>query len=52
MQTNNHKIRDYSAVLSAQYGEPGTPRLSSMKKHTLFTRVRLYLMPEKAQLTQ
>ena len=49
MQTNDHKIRDYSTVLSAQYGEPVLlNELSSMKKHTLFTRVRLYLMPEKS----
>jgi len=26
MQTNNHKISDYSAVLDAQYGEKGTAK--------------------------
>ncbi len=25
METNNHKITDYSAVLEQQYGKPGTP---------------------------
>jgi len=25
MQTNDHKIRDYSAVLAAEYGAHGTP---------------------------
>jgi len=25
METNDHKIRDYSAKLDAQYGAPGTP---------------------------
>ncbi len=25
MQTNNHRLSDYSATLSKKYGEPGTP---------------------------
>ena len=25
METNDHQIRDYSAVLAAEYGEHGTP---------------------------
>ncbi len=26
MQTNNHEIRDYDAVLDAKFGKPGTPK--------------------------
>lgn len=25
MQTNNHQINDYDAVLDAKFGKPGTP---------------------------
>lgn len=29
METNDHEIRDYSAVLDARYGAPGTPERAS-----------------------
>jgi hypothetical protein len=33
MQTNNHKIEDYDAVLDAKFGKSGTPlRVEAEKK--------------------
>ena len=32
MQTNDHVIRDYDAVLDAEFGKPGTPQ-----------RIRVYI---------
>ena len=48
METNNHQIVDYSAVLEAQYGALGTPELRSLtKKLMLFIRVKYFWMRER-----
>lgn len=54
MQTNDHKIRDYSAVLSAQYGEPGTPERTKFDEeaYAFYTSQIILDARKKAQLTQ
>ena len=46
METNNHQIVDYSAVLEAQYGALGTPERLT-KKLMLFIRVKYFWMRER-----
>jgi DNA-binding XRE family transcriptional regulator len=37
MQTNDHKVRDYDAVLDAKFGKPGTPsRIEAEEKAWAF----------------
>ena len=54
MQTNDNKIRDYSAVLSAQYGEPGTPERIKFDEeaYAFYTSQIILDARKKAQLTQ
>lgn len=54
MQTNDHKIRDYSAVLSTQYGEPGTPERTKFDEeaYAFYTSQIILDARKKAQLTQ
>lgn len=54
MQTNDHKIRDYSAVLSAQYGEPGTPERTKFDEeaYAFYTGQILLDARKEAKVTQ
>jgi DNA-binding XRE family transcriptional regulator len=54
MQTNDHKIRDYSAVLDAQYGAPGTPERAQFDEeaYTFYTSQILLDARKNACLTQ
>lgn len=54
MQTNDHKIRDYSAVLTAQYGAPGSPERAEFdeKAYAFYTSQIMRDARKKAQLTQ
>lgn len=54
MQTNNHKIVDYSAVLEAQYGAPGTPERAKFDEeaYTFYTSQILLDARKSARLTQ
>lgn len=54
MQTNDHKIRDYSAVLSARYGKPGTPERTKFDEeaYAFYTSQIILDARKKAQLTQ
>ena len=49
MQTNDHKIRDYSASLNAQYGAPGTPERAKFEEEAsaLFCRVLIHPLVKK-----
>lgn len=54
MQTNDHKIRDYSAVLNAQYGAPGSPERAKFDEeaYSFYTSQIILDARKKAQLTQ
>ena len=54
MQTNDHKIRDYSAVLDQQYGAPGTPERARFDEeaYTFYTSQILVDARKNAKLTQ
>lgn len=54
MQTNDHKIRDYSAVLDQQYGAPGTPERAQFDEeaYTFYTSQILVDARKSAKLTQ
>ncbi|WP_337941315.1 helix-turn-helix transcriptional regulator [Parabacteroides sp.] len=54
MQTNDHKIRDYSAVLSAQYGAPGSPERAKFDEeaYAFYTSQIILDARKKAQITQ
>ena len=54
MQTNDHKIRDYSASLDIQYGVPGTPERTKFDEEAYaFYTSRILLDARKnARLTQ
>lgn len=48
METNNHQINDYSAVLERKYGKKvQVSVLGLTKRHILFIRVRFLLKQEK-----
>lgn len=49
METNNHQVVDYSAVLEKKFGKILDMKsvLSLMKKHTLSIQVKYYLMLAK-----
>ena len=54
MQTNNHKISDYSAVLDAQYGEKGTAERAKFDDEAYAFYVSQVLLDARknARLTQ
>jgi DNA-binding XRE family transcriptional regulator len=54
MQTNNHKIRDYSAVLEAEYGKHGTPERTKFDEEAwaFYTSQILLDARKNARLTQ
>jgi len=54
MQTNDHKIRDYSAVLEAEYGAHGTPKRAKFDEeaYAFYTSQILLETRKKARLTQ
>ena len=54
METNNHKIVDYSAVLNAQYGTPGTPERAQFDEeaYAFYTSQILLDARKNARLTQ
>lgn len=54
METNNHKIVDYSAVLDAQYGAPGTPERAKFDEeaYAFYTSQILLDARKNARLTQ
>ncbi len=54
MQTNDHKIRNYSAVLEAQYGATGTPERAKFDEEAYaFYASRVLLDARKnARITQ
>jgi Predicted transcriptional regulator with C-terminal CBS domains len=54
MQTNDHKIRDYSAVLEAEYGAHGTPERAKFDEeaYVFYTSQILIETRKQARLTQ
>lgn len=52
MKTNTHKTVDYSAVLSAQYGAPGTPAKFDEEAYAFYTSQILLDARKNAHLTQ
>jgi len=54
MQTNDHTIRDYSAVLEAEYGKHGTPERAKFDEeaYTFYTSQILLDTRKQARLTQ
>ena len=54
MQTNDNKIRDYSAVLAAEYGAHGTPERAKFDEeaYTFYTSQILLETRKEARLTQ
>jgi len=54
MQTNDHKIRDYSAILAAKYGEQGTPERAKFDEeaYAFYTSQVLLDARKNARITQ
>lgn len=54
METNNHKITDYSAVLEQQYGKPGTPERAKFDEeaYAFYTGQVLLEARKEAKVTQ
>jgi len=54
MQTNDHKIRDYSAVLESEYGAHGSPERVKFDEeaYAFYTSQVLYEARKNARLTQ
>ena len=54
MQTNDHKIRDYSAVLEAEFGKHGTPERAKFDEEAwaFYTSQVLLDARKNARLTQ
>jgi len=54
MQTNDHKVRDYSAVLEAKYGVDGTPERAMFDEeaYAFYTSQILLETRKEARLTQ
>ena len=54
MQTNDHKIRDYSAVLEEKYGAHGTPERAKFDEeaYAFYTSQILHDVRKEARLTQ
>ena len=54
MQTNDHTIRDYSAVLEAEYGKHGTPERAKFDEeaYAFYTSQILLDTRKQARMTQ
>jgi DNA-binding XRE family transcriptional regulator len=54
MQTNDHKVRNYSAVLEAQYGAHGTPERAKFddEAYTFYASQVLLDARKNARITQ
>ncbi len=54
METNNHKITDYSAVLEQQYGKPGTSARAKFDEeaYAFYTGQVLLEARKEAKVTQ
>lgn len=54
METNNHQINDYSAVLEQKYGKEGTPERAKFDEeaYTFYTGQILLKARKEAQMTQ
>lgn len=54
METNNHQINDYSAVLDAKYGKPGTPERAKFDEeaYAFYTGQILLDARKEAKITQ
>ena len=54
MQTNDHKTRNYSAVLESKYGKHGTPERAKFDEeaYAFYTSQVLYEARKNARLTQ
>lgn len=54
METNNHKITDYSAVLEKQYGKPGTSERAKFDEeaYAFYTGQVLLEARKEAKVTQ
>ncbi len=54
MHTNDHKVRDYSAVLDEKYGKPGSPeRIEAEEKaYAFYTGQIIEDARKKAKITQ
>jgi DNA-binding XRE family transcriptional regulator len=54
MQTNDHKVRNYSAVLEAEYGAHGTPKRAEFDEeaYAFYTSRVLLDARREARLTQ
>jgi len=54
MKTNDHKIRDYSSMLDAEYGVPGTPERAKFDEeaYTFYASQILLDARKNAKLTQ
>lgn len=54
MQTNDHVIRDYDAVLDAEFGKPGTPqRIRAVEAaYSFYTGQILHSARKEAGITQ
>jgi DNA-binding XRE family transcriptional regulator len=54
MQTNDHQIRDYSAVLAAEYGEHGTPERAKFDEeaYAFYSGQVLLRARKEAKITQ
>ena len=54
METNNHQINDYSAILAKKYGEPGTPERAKFDEeaYAFYTSQILLDARKEAKVTQ
>lgn len=54
METNNHQINDYSAILDKQYGAPGTPERAKFDEeaYAFYTGQILLEARREAKVTQ
>lgn len=54
METNNHKIVDYDAVLDAKFGKEGTPerKAAEERANAFFTGLIIEEARKKAKMTQ
>ena len=54
METNNHQINDYSAILAQKYGEEGTPQRAKFNEeaYEFYTSPILLDARKEAKMTQ
>lgn len=54
METNNHQINDYSAILAQKYGEEGTPQRAKFNEeaYEFYTSQILLDARKEAKMTQ